>query len=233
MKKYLLSLAIPALALFMGSCSKDTEGTTWITYYPQINISGEIYMNWEAGVPFQDPGVTVIMNEEDVTDQMVVTTDMDLSNPKPGFYTINYGFTNPEGIVASGSRYVAVVSADAPLAGYYSTSNASTVNGKAFVGSRFIPVSLEAVDGGYEVSDLLGGYYEYVAGYGYRYALSAVVNVDASGAMTLVTEHPICPGWATTAMGGFGPGSYDAATKTFHWNVKYPSTPYEIYITKL
>ena len=33
MKKYILSLAIPVLALMTGSCSKDTEDTTWITYY--------------------------------------------------------------------------------------------------------------------------------------------------------------------------------------------------------
>ena len=52
MKKYILSLAIPVLALMTGSCSKDTEDTTWITYYPQMTLKGfgtDITMNSRRG----------------------------------------------------------------------------------------------------------------------------------------------------------------------------------------
>lgn len=216
----------------MGSCSKDTEGTTWITYYPQITLSGDIYMNWEAGQAFQDPGVTVIMNEQDVTEQMEVTSDMDLSNPKPGFYTINYSFTTPDGIVAAGKRYIGVYAASAPLAGYYATQGESNRNGAAFVGSNFFPIKVSADGSDYAVSDLLGGYYDQGRGYGANYALSGVLSVDAAGVVSLKSWKP-CPGWPDNPVESFTPGTYDASSKTLHWIVGYAGTPFDIYITKL
>lgn len=232
MNKYILSLAVPALALLSASCSKDTEDTTWVTYYPQMTLKGEVYMNWESGNAFQDPGVTIIMNDEDVTDKMVVTSNMDMSNPKPGFYTINYGFTNPDGIVASSTRYIAVYSADDPLQGYYTTGAESNRSGATFAVGQFFPIRVQSAAAGYAVNDLLGGYYDLGRGYGANYALQGVLSVGADGVVNLVSYTP-CPGWPDNGVEGFESGSYDAATKTLHWVVGYAGTPFDVYITKL
>lgn len=232
MKKYILSLAIPVLALMMGGCSKDTEDTTWVTYYPQMTMKGDTYMNWEAGKAFQDPGVTIVMNNEDVTDQMVLSTQMNLSDPQPGFYTLTYGFTNPDGIVANSTRYVAVYSAEDPIAGYYATDPESNRSGTAFAVGQFFPIKVQATNGGYAVNDLLGGYYDLGRGYGSNYALPGVLSVDGNGTVNLESWSP-CPGWPDNGVESFEPGSYDATTKTLHWTVGYAGTPFDVYVTKL
>ena len=234
MKKYISLLAVPALALLMGACSKDTEGTTWVTYYPQMTVEGDLYVNWEAGKAFQDPGVSVVMNNEEVSSDLVtVTTTMDLTNPQPGFYTITYGFANPEGIVAQSTRYVAVYPASDPVQGYYVTGDQSTRSGsEAFAAGKFFPIKVKANNGAYEVNDLLGGYYELGRGYGSAYALAGVLSIGADGALTLDSYTKI-GGWPDNAVENFGSASYDAATKTLHWVVGYAGTPFDVYITKL
>lgn len=231
MKKYILSLAIPALALMMGGCSKDTEDTTWVTYYPQMTLKGDTYMNWEAGKAFQDPGVTVIMNNEDVTDQMVSSTEMNLSDPQPGYYTITYGFTNPDGIVANSTRYVAVNPTDYPLAGYYIIDASSNRSGATFADGKQFPIKVTGTNEGYVVEDLLGGYYSLGRGYGSNYALQGIISVDTNGSVDLVSYTP-CPGWPDNAIESFELSSYDASTKTLHWVVGYAGTPFDIYMTK-
>lgn len=231
MKKLIL-FAVPALALLFGGCSKDTEDTTWVTYYPQMTVKGDTYINWEAGKAFQEPGVTIVMNDEDVTDQMVVTSEMDMANPQPGFYTISYGFTNPDGIVARSTRYVAVYSPEEPLQGYYATSPESSRSGTLFAVGAFFPIQVKATNGSYEVNDLLGGYYALGRGYGSDYALKGVLAIADSGEVSLESSSP-CPGWPDNPVEGFESGSYDSATETLHWVVGYAGTPFDIYITKL
>lgn len=234
MKKYISLLAVPALALLMGACSKDTENTTWVTYYPQMNVEGDLYVNWEAGRAFQDPGVTVIMNSEEVSaDLVTVTTNMDLANPQPGFYAITYGFTNPEGIVAQATRNVAVYPASDPVVGYYVTDEQSTRSGsETFAAGKFFPIKVTAASGGYAVEDLLGGYYSLGRAYGAAYNLAGVLGIGASGDVTL-EDYTKIGGWPDNAVESFASASYDAATKTFHWVIGYAGTPFDVYITKL
>lgn len=234
MKKYISLLAVPALALLMGACSKDTENTTWVTYYPQMTVEGDLYLNWEAGRAFQDPGVTVVMNGEEMSaDLVTVSTNMDLNNPQPGFYTITYGFTNPEGIVAQATRNIAVYPASDPVVGYYVTDAKSTRSGsEAYAAGKFFPIKVTASNGAYAVNDLLAGYYDLGRGYGSNYALAGVLSIGAGGTITL-DSWKACPSWPDNPVEDFGNASYDAATKTFHWIVDYAGTPFDVYITKL
>lgn len=232
MKKYIIALAVPALALLMSACSKDTEDTTWVTYYPQITMNGDTYVNWEAGKAFQDPSATVVMDGTDVTEQMEVITEMNMSDPKPGFYTVTYAFTNPDGIVAASTRYVSVYPKDDTIQGYYTTDANSNRNGAAFTSGGSFIISVKATSGGYAINDLLGGYYDQGRGYGSNYAMKGVLSVDAAGTVDLVSWQP-CPGWPDNPAEGFTPGTYDASTGTLHWTVDYAGTPFDIYITKL
>ncbi len=234
MKKYISLLAVPALALLMGACSKDTENTTWVTYYPQMTVEGDLYVNWEAGRAFQDPGVTVIMNGEEMsTDLVTVSTSMDLANPQPGFYTITYGFTNPEGIVAQATRNIAVYPASDPIVGYYVTDANSLRSGsEAFAAGKFFPIKVTASNGAYAVNDLLGGYYDLDRGYGSGYALPGVLSIGTGGELNLDSYTKIA-GWPDNEVEDFDDATYDASTKTFHWVVGYAGTPFDIYITKL
>lgn len=53
MKKHISILASALAVLSMGSCSKDTEGLTQITYYAVITLDGPVYDQVVAGFPLR------------------------------------------------------------------------------------------------------------------------------------------------------------------------------------
>lgn len=231
MKKYILSLAVPAVALLMGACSKDTENTTWITYYPNMTLEGGTQMTWQAGVPFVDPGISVIMNGEDVTDQISITTSMDLNSPKEGMYSVNYGYVTPDGITATASREVLVVGSTAPLAGYYANVDGECYyyesdpkDAETFVNNN--PVSfVGAGENTYVVSDLMGRSMQYWYSWDNQCPGTIVINSDNTLELTKAVDN----GWGVDPfIRTWEDAKYDPATKTFSWLCKpyWGTSPY-------
>lgn len=237
MKKYISLLAVPALALLMGACSKETEDQTWIvTYGPDIEIIGETYQCWKAGVPYTDPGVNVTLDGKPLSDPVTVSTSMNFEDPKPGFYSIVYSLTTPDGKVAQGSRNVAVYSDLYPAQGWYKTNMAeSNRAGTTFLNRLgdldcYVKVSAR-FDGDYNVEDLLGGFYNIGFAYGGNYCLSGVIHIDSSNVVSLLSSY--CSGWKDAAE-GFEDGSFDPATSTLLWSVEYTSvSPFNVTMTKV
>lgn len=230
MKKYISLLAVSALVLIMSACSKDTEGTTWVTYYPQMTLEGSTQIAWKAGVPYVDPGIVVLMNGEDVTDLVEVSTNMDLNSPKPGMYTIDFSFVTEDGITAVASREVVVVGTEAPLAGYYQnvaeecyyyTDPAAPT---AFSNTK--PISFVGAGANtYVVSDLMGRSMQYWNSWDNQCPGTIVVNADNTLTLTKAVDN----GWHVDPfIRTWLDATYDPATKTFSWTCKpyWSASPY-------
>lgn len=229
MKKYISILAVGLAILSLGACSKDTEGLTGITYYPVIELQGPINDMAVAGTPFVDPGYSASLNGEDYTSEVVVTTNMDLNNPKPGYYSISYSATNSDGFSATAVRYVLIASNDDPVSGYYTTNTDSfrDYNGTVYYGGYPVIVYANG-DGSYHISDLLAGWYQYRAGYGAAYALGGELSIDADGNIELLDSY--LSGWGDSAS-GLTDGKFDKDAGTIKYIVEYTDYPFFFNVT--
>ncbi|MBO5456639.1 MAG: DUF5012 domain-containing protein [Muribaculaceae bacterium] len=224
MKKYISILTVSLAMVSLTSCDKDTEGLTDITYYPVLEMAGPVYDQAVAGQPFADPGCTATLNGEDVTDQIEVISSLNFSSPTPGYYPVVYSVTNADGFSATATRYVLVSDANDPVSGYYTVNTDSyrDYNGIVYFGGYPLRVVGDGT-GKYAISDLLGGWYEYRAGYGTSYALKGNVSIDADGNITLIDS--FLQGWGDSA-NGITDGKFDAATNTITWIVSYTDYPF-------
>ena len=222
-------MAVGLALLALGSCSKDTEGLTGITYYPVIELEGPINDMAVAGTPFVDPGYSASLNGEDITADVTVTSKMDFSNPQPGYYSISYSATNADGFSASAVRYVLVASNDDPVSGYYTTNTDSfrDYNGTTYYGGYPVIVYANG-DSTYHISDLLAGWYAYRAGYGSAYALGGELSVDADGNIELLDSY--LSGWGDSA-NDLTDGKFDQETGTIKYIVSYTDYPFLFNVT--
>ncbi|MCC8112646.1 MAG: DUF5012 domain-containing protein [Bacteroidales bacterium] len=233
MKKYITYLTVLAAVALTSACSKDTEGMTWTVYYPAITLDGSTTLDWEAGVPFEEPGYEATYNGEDYTSQVAVTTTMDLSDPAPGLYTITYSVGSPDGYQASASRTVYVWDYSDEVAGYYTSSTDSyrDYNGTTYYGDY--PVTVVGWgDGDYWVSDVFGGWYEYRNGYGSSYAMQADIHVNADNTIDILDSY--IPGWASYGyeVDGWEDAVYDPDTLTLSWYVSMEGISWQVYLVK-
>jgi hypothetical protein len=106
--------------MFISSCKNDsTEGLTFITHYPTLTLEGESFMVVEKGTTFYEPGYLAILQDEDVTNQVEVISEVNMN--QSGLYSIFYKITNVEGFAKIASRQVLVVDFNDPIEGVYYT----------------------------------------------------------------------------------------------------------------
>lgn len=232
MKRYISNIAVGLALLSFASCSKDTEGLTGITYYAVIELDGPEIVEAIAGVPYVEPGFTATMKGENVNDEVVISTDMNFADPQPGYYAISYSVVNPDGFATSAVRYVFVTDPNDPVAGYYTTDPESfreTETGTTFYGAPFSVTVVGVGEGKYEVTDLLGGWYEQRAGYGSDYACQGDIEISNDGTVTLLDSYVI--GWGDSADDLYD-GKFDEATNTLSWVVSYAGMDFHVIMTK-
>lgn len=220
MKKYISTMAVGLALLTLASCSKDTEGLTGITYYPILELEGPLDETILAGSPYVEPGYKATLDGEDYTSEVVVTTNLNFSDPQAGYYTILYTATNPEGFSATAARHIFVVDQNDPINGWYTTNTGSfrDYNGTTTYYGDFPVMVYSNGDGTYHVSDLLGGWYEYRAGYGPSYALGGEISVDADGNIKLLSSY--LSGWRDSA-NSLTDGKFDKEAGTIKYIVDY------------
>ena len=230
MKKYISTMAVGLALMTLASCSKDTEGLTGITYYPVIELDGPTDETILAGSPYVEPGYKATLNGEDYTAEVEVVTNLNLNDPKPGYYKIDYIATNEDGFSAVASRYILVVDENDPVNGWYTTNPSSyrDSNGYTYFGGYPVMIYCNA-DGSYHVSDLLGGWYEYRAGYGSQYALVGDINVDANGKIEYINS--ITPAWGYTA-DGITDGIFDAETGVMTYTITFKGMVFNMTLDK-
>ena len=108
MKNRILFIAMLAFAAFVTiSCDDEsTEGMTRITYYAKLSLEGDKTLYVDKGSEFVDPGYSAIMEGEDVTDMVEVSSNVNTA--KSGVYSISYSIVNNDGFYSTASRTVIV-----------------------------------------------------------------------------------------------------------------------------
>ncbi|WP_418696340.1 BT_2262 family domain-containing protein [Bacteroides sp.] len=227
MKSKLLYMMMFALAVFtLTGCDDSTSGMTRITYYPELTLDGATTIYLDKGEAFVEPGYSAVMNGEDVTDDVKVTSTVDTS--KSGIYTVSYSIVNADGFSSTSSRKVIVMDPSDPVEGFYDTDPNCyrDYNGQTPYGASYELMVISNNDGTYTVEDLLGGWYYYRANYGPNYALSGVITVAADGTVKLVSSYLI--GWGDSA-NYMADGKFDAGTLS--WCLNYTDYPMDFYVT--
>ena len=204
-----------ALVCFvLTSCGdKDSEGLSRFTYYPQLELKGGQRVVVDKGTTFQDPGFTAILNGEDVSSQVAVSSNVNTA--VSGVYTVVYSIMNEDGIAANAKRTVVVLDPNDPIEGFYmnQASGNRVYNGNTVAyGRDFEILMIGNGDGSYDVDDLFGGWYCQRAGYGSNYAMGGTIAIKDDGSVVCLESYLI--GWGDS-LDDFS-GTYDAATGTFN-----------------
>ena len=135
---------------------------------------------------YEEPGYTAILNGEDVTDQVKVTTNLDIN--ESGVYTIRYSIANADGFSSSASRTIIVLDPDDEIEGIYATDPEESYrdyNGIVLYQLSFDILVFNRGDY-YEVDDLLGGWYCQRAGYGSNFAMWGAIDIDRQAAANII-----------------------------------------------
>lgn len=238
MKKILFNILLCSGLVALASCEKKvtTEDPSTITYYVTFEMNGDATMLVPINTTFTDPGVVATENGVDVNDHVVVTiSDPDgevvnsIPTDAPGLYTIDYSAVNADGFLASTSRTVVVYdpAVTASIAGTYTTDmntskyNANTymewATAKGWATSASVSFS-EIAPGFFRCTDLLGGWYCQIRGYGNKYNMTGIVTLNSDNSLTLIQSYVAGWGDGLDYMSG---AVYDPAAGTINYLVQY------------
>jgi hypothetical protein len=213
--KFGIALLLPLLLL---SCEKETEGVSFETHYPILEVKGDNPLYISLGTTFTEPGIIAMAG----TEEAKVETDQDIDINNVGYYTINYTATNKDGFQATATRAVIVynpnitgnIEGDYSAApGTYRLRSGATVNYSGY------SVNLVKVAPGiFYVSDYFAGYYDQRAGYGSEYAMTGYLSLNQDNSLTLLYSH--VNGWGDS-LEDIANGKYDPVTSSIYWEASY------------
>ena len=223
--KSIFIVMLLAVSMFFVGCKKESKGLTRVTYYPVITLEGDNVVVIERGEEYVEPGFTCTMGEDDVTDQVTVSGEVD-SN-ECGFYTITYTSpNNADGFGASTSRTVVVHVSDplegstfavvAPSLRNYNGNEVAYDKGDGAVYTSTISYCMG--DGVYVVDDMFGGWYSQRAGYGANYNMEGYIHINDDNTIELIDSH--VAGWGDS-LDYLEEGTFDPETGVLHWKVGY------------
>lgn len=219
MKKIIYSIIMALPILFLGSCEKESEGVTRITYYPVLILDGDETVIVNQGGSYVEPGYSATLNGQDVTSEVVVNDNIDAT--KSGVYSVKYKITNSDGFSSSASRTIIVLNPNDDVEGIYAVDPNSTRDYGGTIAKYGKPYEFLVFNRGsyYEFDDIIAGWYAQRAGYGSKYAMSAEVEIAADGTMTL--NDSFIAGWGDGLDGMGADSKYDFTTHKFTYNVDY------------
>jgi hypothetical protein len=198
-------------AMGLAACERDleTEGVTKkITYYPVIEMAGEPEYVLPFGADFEDPGATATEqgNPIEVTTSITGTyfnlAPSSLNTSSPDIYNLIYSATNQDGYSGSVSRAITILPPTGDLVnsleGVYTMTVARTPAGgpaNADYTDREYGYIVKVGENQYQISDGIGGYYDFGRAYGPGYAALGGVIQFEDGVASVVSNPEV---------GGFG-----------------------------
>ncbi|MGO4821924.1 MULTISPECIES: BT_2262 family domain-containing protein [unclassified Flavobacterium] len=202
MKKF---IAILFAGLLTVACdSNDTANVSSITDYPLLTLKGSSPVFVTVGTTYNDQGAVATESGKTIPFVTSATgnyrggTSIDTSVPDE--YSQTYTATNTDGFKASAVRTVYVYKNSDLVTGieglYTSTVVRNGTSGAAYTDMKYIHIWKKA-NGTYEMSDGIGGYYNYGRGYGIGYAARPVIIT----ANNIATNSFTIPNFT---VGGFG-----------------------------
>lgn len=225
--KRVLFISLVALVALVSCQKEDHAVNQTITYYPEITLTNGNTVAHQVGTPWVDPGVTAILQGNDVTSQLDIVDEVDPDNS--GIYTVKYSFTNKDGFSRSAVRTVVVYDVananDTDITGTYNTTTLVTVNSSGevvrdwnnFLGSFNYSEKITAGPGPglFYMQDMMVGFYEsfYNGGYGSNYAYKAFLQLNKDNSFALLNGDDIDP-WGDPIFLRDGVSHYDSETGT-------------------
>lgn len=215
-------LSIIVISTLLFGCEDDsTGGVTKTTYYVDLNLVGDATINLPVGNTYVEPGFTALENGEDVSSKVSIGGDQVNSN-QIGLYNISYSVANVDGFLKTVERTVIVYNpaVTADISGTYTVSSGSyrIYNGTKGDFSGYSVTIEQSVPGIFNVSDLIGGYYDQGRAYGSAYALEGIVSLESDNTITALSGY--IAGWGNS-YDSVTNASYDPTTGTITWDTAY------------
>lgn len=231
MKLYKYCLIISSVILFFTSCDKETEGVSRITYYVDLELKGASQLFWPKGTAFVDPGVIAISNGEDVSGDVILSGSVNTN--KPGTYPLKYSSYNEDGFAKEAVRTVYVYETDgAPITStFWNTSPDSYRNSGGTItryGSSYPIIINQEEPGLFYISDFLGGFYQYRAGYGAAFTAQGYFRLKEDNTLEFISGD--VEGWGDSVT-KLVDAKYDPETNTLSWGAEYVGMTFYVTIT--
>ena len=227
MKKTLLYSLMLGMSVFsLTSCNDDKDELTdsRLTYYVNLEMQGDAFVQVPIGTSYTDAGCTATMNGQDVTSRIMTDGLDEIDVNTAGLYEVTYSAINDDGYPASVSRTVAVCdpSIETDLSGTWETQAGTQRIYKEATITPFAGFTCKikkAAPGIFSVSDFFAGYYDQRAGYGGSYACKGYMQLLADNSLVCLSN--FVNGWGDSIDEGTFVGSYDPETETLTWECGY------------
>lgn len=260
MKKYLYSLVIASAAMGLASCSDSNQPQPQVQWYPVVTLEGDAVCYVEINSDWTLPGYSAVntMTGEDATaDVEVLIYDViaggyvrSIDTSSPGMYQVYYNSygsivtTNPT-VYKIREVYVYDPTIEVDISGTYNINMEESIylsatverpfsyyaEGYGYVTSSSIQIS-QLLPGFFEVSDLLGGWYDQIRGYdvlnpGYDFKMSGYIALNSDNTITLLSSY--IPAWGDS-LDGMWDGEYDEETQTITYETWYADYAVGMYL---
>jgi hypothetical protein len=196
---------LTAIALINVSCKKTDIDDSEITYLPNIEVLGSTNVQLECdAVSYTDPGVVATEGGSDVPVTTTITgTYFGGSTVNgPDVYLINYSAINKDGIPGAAMRTVVWPECNGDFVNSIAGMYKATVVRNGVVSPQYTDLKYIIIrDMGndvYQLSDAIGGYYDFGRGYGYHYAATGMQVIANNIAANDFTHNQ------TVGVGDFG-----------------------------
>ena len=220
-------------SFFMMSCEDDleSEGVSRVTYYPTFNMQGSPEVFLSSGATFADPGVTATEDGKSLEVSTSVVgryfgySGVSVPDPVPAdVYLVNYSAKNSDGFDGTTGRMLYVAKSGdlvSSIEGVYtSTVVRNEVSAAPYTEMKYIVIK-DNGDGTYNISDGIGGYYDFGRGYGDAYAAKGVkvtANDIAANDFTYPAAFPVGLFGGTAEMSGM---TVDPTNKTITFSTEW------------
>ena len=210
----------------LTSCNDDNDELTdsRLTYYVNLEMQGDAFVQVPIGTSYTDAGCTATINGQDATSRIVTSGIEKIDVNTAGLYNVTYSAINDDGFPASVSRTVAVCdpSIETDISGTWTTQEGTYRNYKETTLTPFAGFTCKinkAAPGIFSVSDFFAGYYDQRAGYGGAYACKGYLQLLADNSLVCLSN--FVNGWGDSIDEGTFAGSYDPETETITWECGY------------
>ena len=229
MKKIILYVTILSCCVFTSCETDDTAGVSDVTNYAVFDLSGPSEVLLHKGEDYTEPGAAATEAGEPVDVTSSFSSGLfrggSFDDGMTDIYSVIYSAVNQDGYAATASRSVIVADngdLKTDLSGLYRATIER--NGSLrFTDLEYVLI-WQVDDNTYQISDAIGGYYMFGAGYGINYAAQGMtITVNGENDFTFGDPIPVGAFGGSLAMKEM---TVDPAAKTIDftsdWNPSYP-----------
>lgn len=198
MQKIIKTISLLFSFLTIVSCSESDNDISQVTFLPSITVNGErsIQLDCSDSFTYEDEGGFATENGIEV--ELITETSGTYFGSSvidiPDLYTITYSATNVDGIPGAETREVTAFPCNGDfvtsIAGVYSADVDRNSGGEVY--EELSPILIiDLGDGVFQISDAIGGFYEFGRGFGSQYpatGMTITANDVSTGDFNVSTD---------------------------------------------